>query len=527
MRCVSTLSLLASSYASPPSKIVFVLADDLGWGDVGFHGDGSEESNTPTMDRLVEEGIELGRHYVHYFCTPSRASLQSGRLPVHLLLTLPGPCDTSGAIPEAMTGLGRKLKSAGYSTHQVGKWDAGMVTPRHTPHGRGYDRSLGYFGHGIWGWTQKEWGGSTVNRTTFPDISESNTDLWDTDSPSKENGTKHAEEIFLPRVLDALLNNSKVFVQYSSKLPHYPLQTPPPSSPPRGLGERFLVEDQQENARVYKEMVRYLDSQLSAIVDALSGDWNESLIVFASDNGGFVDAADGPCNFTTTAQIQNREVGHGTACFNGQMGASNYPLRGGKGERWEGGVRSVAFVSGGRAPRRGVKVDDMIHIADWYATLSILVGVDPNDDALPAVDSIDAWPALTGKAGAEKRTSFLIDEFSYMSGRWKYIAANVTTSGYALGGPDYPNTTSPTDPISSHSARCGLSGCLFDVVNDPREIEDRIEDESPELVARLVAEMAREVETIYTVDHSDDPACYSAATNLYRGYYGPWINLTR
>ena len=88
------------------------------------------------MDALVKEGIELNRHYVHMMCTPTRSSFQSGRLPIHVLTQLSSPCDHNGAIPRNMTGIAAQLKKAGYSTHQVGKWDCGMVTPHHTPHGR-------------------------------------------------------------------------------------------------------------------------------------------------------------------------------------------------------------------------------------------------------------------------------------------------------------------------------------------------------------------------------------------------------
>lgn len=116
------------------------------WAEVGYHRKESRsktaEVSTPTIDRLVREGIELNRHYVHMICTPSRSALQSGRLPIHVITELAGPCDCNGAIPRNMTGIAAQLKRAGYATHQVGKWDVGMATPHHTPQGRGYDTSL-------------------------------------------------------------------------------------------------------------------------------------------------------------------------------------------------------------------------------------------------------------------------------------------------------------------------------------------------------------------------------------------------
>ena len=184
---------------------------------------------TPTIDSLVKEGVELDRHYVHMMCTPSRSALQSGRLPVHVITQLANPCDANGAIPRNMTGLAAKLKLGGYATHQVGKWDAGMVTPHHTPQGRGYDSSLNYFGHGNWAWSEAEWGGSQSHRGPLPVPGV--VDLWDTDRPAASlNGTGHEELLFRARMLSILAahdQSTPLFLQYDSKLVHYPLQASP------------------------------------------------------------------------------------------------------------------------------------------------------------------------------------------------------------------------------------------------------------------------------------------------------------
>ena len=155
---LSSQSLFALCDEESKPNILFVIVDDLGFGDVGFNRvEKSAEVITPNMDKLVDEGIHLTRHMVHPECTPSRSSFYSGRLPAHVQPGLCGPCSKDCGLDFNMTGIAEKMKLGGYKTHHVGKWDAGMETPTHTPKGRGFDTSLNYFGHGNWAWTEIEW----------------------------------------------------------------------------------------------------------------------------------------------------------------------------------------------------------------------------------------------------------------------------------------------------------------------------------------------------------------------------------
>mmetsp|Transcript_4041 Transcript_4041/g.13606 ORF Transcript_4041/g.13606 Transcript_4041/m.13606 type:complete len:176 (-) Transcript_4041:292-819(-) len=148
--------------AQPKPNVLFILADDYGWANMGVLRRGEVTSMqaklemcTPNAEALIHEGILLDRHYAYKICSPSRSSLQSGRLALHVNsvntgVTVVNASDhVSGAvgIPRNMTGMAQKLKSAGYKTHMVGKWDAGMATPEHTPLGRGYDSWVRYFQH--------------------------------------------------------------------------------------------------------------------------------------------------------------------------------------------------------------------------------------------------------------------------------------------------------------------------------------------------------------------------------------------
>ena len=98
----------------PALSFLLALAD-LGHADVGFtDGPPSVETVTPTLDRLVREGIRLDRHYVHYVCTPTRSSIQSGRLPVHVTTALSNPDVPTTGVPRNMTGMAQVLRRAGY-----------------------------------------------------------------------------------------------------------------------------------------------------------------------------------------------------------------------------------------------------------------------------------------------------------------------------------------------------------------------------------------------------------------------------
>jgi arylsulfatase I/J len=130
-----------------PKYVLHVIVDDLGWGDVSWHATSSSEVQTPHTQSLVDEGTLLTRFHVHKMCTPSRSAFMSGRLPMHVQQGLPNPEDSNCGVPFNMTGLGVKMKEAGYKTGFVGKWDLGMATPRHTPRGRGFDQSLIYYEH--------------------------------------------------------------------------------------------------------------------------------------------------------------------------------------------------------------------------------------------------------------------------------------------------------------------------------------------------------------------------------------------
>ena len=151
---------------------------------------------------------------------------------------------------------------------------------------------------------------------------------YDTDRPASNlNGTNDEEYIFRDRILKIIREHDSsrpLFLNYASKIVHYPLQVP------IEYQEKFSFIRDDDNRKMYHAMVNFLDDQLRNITDTLKdyGYWNNTLMILTSDNGGYVLDPQGHCNTTTTSKSSSTtDVGHGTACFNGEAGANNYPLR--------------------------------------------------------------------------------------------------------------------------------------------------------------------------------------------------------
>ena len=220
-----------------------------------------------------------------------------------------------------------------------------------------------------------------------------------------------------------------------------------------------------------------------------------------------------------------------TTCFNGESGANNFPLRGGKYSNFEGGIRVNAFVSGGYLPEsvKGTIINEPIHISDWYGTMCAMADVDPFDKTahesnLPPVDSENVWPLISGESQTSPRQKWLVHSNMYMSGEWKYVRGGTVMEESNWGGPIYPNQTTADDPIDNYSFQCPTQGCLYNVVNDMEE-RNELSKEFPDIVEQLREEMERESLKIWTAPHGIDLQCDRAAFLLYGGYYGPWKEL--
>ena len=522
---------VCTTHAAPPRVILVVLADDLGYANVGFipgspaatAGPGGA-SLTPRLDALAAAGVRLDAHYASFWCTPSRAALLTGRLPVHVQNGQAFPETPSAGIPRAMTALPAYFARAGWATAAAGKWDAGMATPDHTPRGRGFNRSLVSFEHMTDRWTQRIFPGGTACTLVDATIG----DLWLDDAPARAlNGTGFTEDLhvaFLREVIAGAAADAPLLVYYAPHIAHYPLQVP------RERLARFAFMGDDEAAcnatvpYIYPNsteplrcraqeaaLIEMLDDAVGAVVDAVAarGWWADTLMLFSSDNGAPLDVS--------------------------ESGGNNFPLRGGKYSSWEGGVRVPAFVSGGFVPpaRRGAAEPGVVHIADWLATLAGVAGVDASADAraaaagLPPLDSVDAWPLISGANATSPRAEIPVSPQVLISYPYKLLLGPQDWAGYTSAV--YPNATSVQPAASPNQwAFCG-AGCLFDLRADPEERVD-VAAAHPALVANLTARLADLARGFYTNNDTGVDACPPgtplcgcwAAVHTHGGFLGPF-----
>ena len=496
LTCTVSYSVQHLEHTDKKPHILFMMVDDWGWANVGYHRNPpTREVQTPNIDSLVKDGLELNHHYAFQFCSPSRSCLMSGRLPIHVndenknmnLYNPNDPISGFAGIPRNMTGIASKLKDAGYATHQVGKWHAGGATPDHLPTGRGFDTSFGYFNAANDYYTEVD---GKCNGTPI-------VDLWDTDKPATGvNGTgpdNYEDALFAERVMQVIKNHdasTPLFLYYAPHIVHGPLEVPD------RYAQKFSFID-YHSRQYYHAMVYYLDEFVGNMTAALKdhGLWDNLLFVTSSDNGGPLGSA------------------------------NNYPMKGGKFSDWQGGIRVNAFVSGGYLPERmkGQKTDGYIHMTDWYATFCHLAGVDPTDKKaakakLPPIDSMNMWPLISGENSTSPRTDIPVSNFTLLSGDYKIITGHVNFSVWTA--PHSPNAT-------KHGALqviedCG-DGCLFNIKTDPNE-HVNLATKMPDILQEMQKKLQQYQKTHFYPDrgHRWPEAC-TTALNKYGGFWGPFL----
>jgi arylsulfatase A-like enzyme len=350
--CLAAFLLVCASHAAtePASlrpNIVLIMADDLGWGQVGYHGGNYE---TPNIDRLARSGIRLERQYTAPRCTPTRAALLTGRYPFRYGLQqgVINPGDTHG-LPKSETTLAEALADIGYRTAIIGKWHLGEY-PDYWPTRRGFDFQYGPRAGMVDYFTHKRDGKLAWFRQ---------------DLPQKDIG--YATDLFAREAVRFIQAQSSfrpffLFVPFTA--PHTPLQAPV------GLIENHRAAGHPRP--VMAAMIESLDNGVGSIIDAISERHlqESTVVLFLSDNGGLAPAA-------------------------------NAPWRGKKGRLWEGGVRVPAAVTQPGVLPAGSVFEPPVHLVDWFPTFLNLAGGAPVQD--PEIDGIDIWNNLLSREPIPER----------------------------------------------------------------------------------------------------------------------------
>ncbi|XP_004612825.1 arylsulfatase J [Sorex araneus] len=482
--------------ATSQPHLIFILADDQGFRDVGYHG---SEIKTPTLDRLAAEGVKLENYYVQPICTPSRSQFITGKYQIHTGLqhSIIRPTQPN-CLPLDNATLPQKLKEAGYATHMVGKWHLGFYRKECMPTRRGFDTFFGsllgsgdYYTHykcdrpGVCGY----------------DLYENDRAAWDADSGV------YSTQMYTQRVQEILASHDPrkpLFLYIAYQAVHSPLQ-----APGRYLDHyRSIVN---ANRRRYAAMLACLDEAVHNVTRALRahGFYHNSILIYSSDNGGQPAA-----------------------------GGSNWPLRGSKGSYWEGGIRAVGFVHSPLLKRKGTVCRELLHITDWYPTLVSLADGRLDEDT--QLDGYDVWETLS-EGLRSPRVDILhnIDPVYTKARRGSWAAGfglwntavqsairvrhwKLLTGDPGSGDWVPPQAFSALGPRRWPGERVGpaaQSVWLFNISADPYERVD-LAARYPGVVRQLLRRLAQFNRTAVPVRYP--PADPRSDPRLNGGVWGPW-----
>ena len=377
-------------------NILYILADDLGWGDLGMHG---SPVSTPHIDRLAREGVELTQHYVCPMCTPTRASLLTGRHPGRFGAHATTPSNAP-VLPDGYRTLATTLRDAGYDTGLFGKWHLGSA-PRFGPKEYGFNTSYGSLAGGVDPYNHR------YKRGEFSVTWHRNGDLV------QERG--HVTDLIVREATTWIESrDSPWFCYVPFTAVHVPVK-PTQEWLSRYHSARFDDDPGRDlSFKKYAAYTSHMDHGVGQLLESLEQTCQRgnTIIVFASDNGAIND-----CPI------------HGTDKYPGWQESyprlgSNAPYRGVKAQLYEGGIRTPTVVNWRDSLAPGT-VDHPVQIVDWMPSFTALTGAEPAGDH--RFDGQDIWPLITGeeKEPPERRLFWNFQgarELGLRHGDWKLIS---------------------------------------------------------------------------------------------------------
>ena len=342
-------------------NIVFILTDDLGYGDLSCYG--AKDLNTPNIDSLVASGIKFTNFYANCpVCSPTRASILTGMYPD--MVGVPGvirtrPTDNFGYLASNAVMLPEVLKQAGYDTAIIGKWHLGLESPN-TPNEHGFDHFHGFLGDMMDDYYLHRRHDINYMRLNGQEIDPKG----------------HATDLFTEWAADYIKdhkNSSKPFFMYLGyNAPHSPIQPP----------DEFLKRVKERNPNINDKrakivaLIEHLDDRVGMVINALkgSGQMDDTLIIFVSDNGGDLGA-----------------------------GASNLHLHGGKGQMFEGGIRVPMCAVWKDKIKPNSQSDRVALTMDFFPTICEIAGAKFNHE----IDGRSIFNTMLGETQNDQDDRFL------------------------------------------------------------------------------------------------------------------------
>jgi arylsulfatase A-like enzyme len=431
--CVFLLAPLARAAEQP--NVVVIFADDMGYGDIGCYG--HPTIRTPNLDRMAAEGMKFTSFYsAAEVCTPSRAALLTGRLPLRS-----GMCsdtrrvlfpESAGGLPASEVTLAEALKAKGYATACIGKWHLGHL-PEYLPMKHGFDV---FFGTPYVNDMDRVPDKGPKGRAAFfaPKIEYWNVPLMRGEKIVERPADQHT---FTKRYTEEAVKfiraskDKPFFLYLPHNMPHVPLFASADfaGKSPRGL---------------YGDVIEELDWSVGEVLKALRDEKldKKTLVVFTSDNGPWLQF--------------------------GEHGGSAGLLRDGKGSTWEGGMRVPGIAWWPGTIPAGVTTQELAATMDIFVTAIKLAGGEVPADR--PIDGFDLTPLLTGKGKSPRDTMFFYRGtklFAIRHGPWK--AHFITQIAYGKDGP-----TEHDPPQLYHLGRD--PGEKTDVAKDNAEAITRIKE---------------------------------------------------
>ncbi len=344
-------------------NIVFIMADDLGYADIGCYG--RRELSTPNIDRIAARGVRLRHAYANSaVCSATRLALVTGRYQYRLPLGLEEPLAGNrdiGLPPEHPT-LPSLLKQAGYRTSLIGKWHLGYP-PKFGPLRSGYDRFFGIRS-------------GTADYYTHENTRKEH-DLWDGDEPARRSGylTDVLGDHAVDTVNEYAAGGQPFLLSLHFNAPHWPWVAPGDTAESERLRGSTLRHFDGGTQRTYHRMIEAMDLQIGRVLQALdaNGLSDNTIVIFTSDNGG-------------------------------ERFSDTWPFTGIKTDLLEGGIRIPALICWPAHVPAGQISDQVTITMDWFATLLAAAGTAPHRDY--PTDGMDLLPILMRHADPVRRTLF-------------------------------------------------------------------------------------------------------------------------